>query len=70
MNELSKDNNTSLTNDTLLTLHVHTKTWWYLFSISFIKIPFIGYLVMAEDEKKILKFSQSNVKTPLYLITP
>ena len=40
-------------------LHFHNHTMVIYIQDKFQEIPFIGYLVMAEDRKKTLKFRQS-----------
>ena len=61
----------SLTDETLMNLHVHTHTMLICMYIqhTFHAISSIGYLVMAED-KNTLKFRQSRTITPLLPMTP
>ena len=47
------------TDDTLMKLHVHTHTIVINNQYKFHEIPFIYYLVMAQDYKKTLKNRQS-----------
>ena len=46
----SKRNNSSITSDILMKLHVHHHTIVLYIQYKFDEIPSIGYLVMAEDE--------------------
>ena len=48
----SKDNNSSLSSDTLSKLHMHNHTIVIYIQYKFHEIQSIGYLVMAEDGKK------------------
>ena len=45
-----KCNNSSITSDILMKLHVHHHTIVLYIQYKFDEIPCIGYLVMAEDE--------------------
>ena len=45
----SKRNNSSIINDTKMKLHIYLKP--HEIQIEFHEIPYIGYLVMAEDKK-------------------
>ena len=55
----SKGNNLSIADDTLMKLHMHNTTMVIYIQFKFQEISFIGYLVMAEDWKKSMKFRQS-----------
>ena len=55
----SKGNNSSITEDIMMKLHVHNHAMVIYIQYEFHEIPSIGYLVMAEDRKKLLKFWQS-----------
>ena len=55
----SKGDNSIITHDTLKQLHVHNLIMVIYIQYKFHEIPSIGYLVMAEDGKKSLKFRQS-----------
>ena len=54
----SKGNNSTILNDSLIILLVHNLTM-VIIQYEFNDIPSIGYLVMAEDGKKMLKYRQS-----------
>ena len=47
----SKGNNSSITDDTLMKLHVHNHTMTIYIQYEFHEMSSIGYKVMAEDEK-------------------
>ena len=47
----AKGNNSSITNDTLMKLHVHNHTIAIYIQHKFHEIPSIVYIVMAEDGK-------------------
>ena len=50
----SKSNNSTITNDTRILLHVHNLIMVYIFSINFMLFqPIIGYIDMAEARKMI-----------------
>ena len=49
----------SIADDTLMKLHVHNSTMILYIQYKFQETPFIGYLVMAEDDIKSLKFRES-----------
>ena len=55
----SKGNNSSIADDTLMKRHVQNHKMFIFIQYKFQEILFIGYLVMAEDVKKSLKFRQS-----------
>ena len=55
----SKGNNSSITDYTLMKLHVHNHTMVIYIQYKFYEVPSIAYKVMAEDGKKSLKFRQS-----------
>ena len=55
----SKGNNSSITDDTMMKLIMHNNTMVIYIQYKFQEISFIGYLVMAEDGNKKLKFRQS-----------
>ena len=57
----SRGSNSSLTDETLIKLHMrnYTMVKYTCFQHKFHESPSIGYLVMAEDRKKSLKFRQS-----------
>ena len=49
----SKGNNSSITDDTLMKLYVHNHTMVFIYiQYKFHNIPYIGYLVMAEDRNR------------------
>ena len=54
-----KSNYISIADDTLMKLHVHNSTLVLYIQYKFQEIPFIGYLVMADDDDKSLIFRQS-----------
>ena len=54
-----KGNYSSIADDTLMKLRVHNSTMVLYIQYKFQEIPFIGYLVMAGDDNKSLKFRQS-----------
>ena len=45
----SKSNNFSITDETLMKLHMHNHIMVIYIQYKFDEIPFIGYLVIAED---------------------
>ena len=47
----SKGNNSAITDDTPIKLHMHNPTLIIYIQYKFHEIPSIGYLVMAEDQK-------------------
>ena len=61
----SKGNNSSITDDILMKLHVNNHTMLIYNQYEFHEIPFIGYLVMAEDGKKLQIYTFKGVITPL-----
>ena len=50
---------TPVTDGTLIKLHLHSLTIVIYIQYKYHEIPSIGYLVMAEDRKKSLKFRHS-----------
>ena len=54
-----KSNNSSITDYTLMKLHLHNHIKVIYIQYKFHEIPSIAYKVMAEDGKKSLKFWQS-----------
>ena len=64
-----KGDNSYITNDTIMELHVHNYTMVIIFSISFIKFHPVGYLAMAEEGKHLNLGTQRAI-TPLLLTTP
>ena len=55
----SRGSNSSLTDETLIKLHMRNYTMVKYIQQKFHEGPSIGYLVMAEDRKKSLKIRQS-----------
>ena len=55
----SKGDNSSITDDTLMKLHVNNHTMLLYNQYKFHENQFISYLVMAEDGKKTLKYTHS-----------
>ena len=51
----SKGNNSSITDDNLMKLHLHKHTIVLYIQHKFHEIPSVGYKVMAGTEKKSLK---------------
>ena len=51
----SKGPNSSIANDTLMKLHKHNHTMFIYIQYNFHEIAFLGYLVMAQDGKKIIE---------------
>ena len=60
-----KGNNSSITDDTLMKLHVHNHTMVIYIQFTFHEIPFIINIVMADDGKNHWHIGNQRVITPL-----